>query len=263
MKNIKIILSLLFLFLLGIPVFAQTYYRPWQNYHPVKPQMPYKYIGASVELVQKTCVYNDNFYEPNEFFTDEKIDINSEETFKAFKKCCATHASRCVSHYIGSNNQTLLYTMVEKSAHKYMKWILTDGLVYETNVDEWGIYIKNGNVFVPVRNYNPMMLACIKGDLESAMILRENGAYLSKPENARKEYPFMFAKQHRENNPNFYNYIRTEYKEEVNNLNTGTTYGKTFSMNDDILKNFINSFEKNFIENQQKIIDKINEINKA
>ena len=181
MKTIKIILSLLFICLVGAPVFAQSYYRPWQNYQPTKPQKPYEYIGADVELTKRTCIYDNNLYEPNDFFTDEKIDINNEKTFEMFKKCCKEHASRCASHYVGSNNKTLLYTMVEKKAYKYMKWILTDGLVYETNVDEWGIYTKTGNFFIPVRNYNPMMLACITGDLKAAMILRENGAYLSKP----------------------------------------------------------------------------------
>jgi|GEM_PF-3353391 hypothetical protein len=264
MKNIKILLSLMLLFLLSSPVFAQSFYRPWKSYSPTKPKRPYEKIETqTTELVKRTCVYNDNYYEPNEFFGNKKIDIESEETFKAFKDCCKKHPSRCVSHYIGSNNQTLLYTMVENNAYKYMEWILTDGLIYETNVDEWGVYTRNVKIFVPIRSYNPMMLACIKGDLTSAKILRKNGAYLTKPENARKEIPFQFAKKYRETKPEFFKYIKAEYEEEKENIPLNIKFGETFSLNNGILQDFIDYFEKNFYEKQQKLIEKINEINRA
>ena len=249
--------------LLGSPVFAQSFYRPWQSYKPVRPQKLYENIGnINTSLVQKTCLYNGNYYEPNEFFTKD-LDISKEETFQAFKECCSRHISRCVSHYIGSNNQTLLYTMVEHNAYNYMRWILTDGLVYETNVDQWGIYKQNGKNFIPIRNYNPMMLACIRGDLTAAKILRENGAYLTKPENAIKQIPYFYATQHKEDKPDFFNYIKAEYSEELKNISIKKQYGETFSINDGILQKFIDYLEENFYKNQLRILEKVKEMNKA
>ena len=84
---------------------------------------------------------------------------------------------------------------------------------------------------------------------------------LQERENAIGLTPFDFAQKYH-NGSDFFKYIKKEYQEEIKNINTNTYYGTTFSMNN-ILQKFIDSFEKNFYENQQKINDKVKEINKA
>ena len=260
MKNIKILLLLITVALWGIPAFAQNFYRPWSSYVPVKPQKPYEHLETlTLNLQKQTCYYNNNYYEPNQIITD--LDITKEEVFNFFKRCCQNHISRCVSSYIGINNKTLLYTLVENKAYSYMQWILNEGFVYESYIDQWGVYEKTNEIIAPIRNYNPMMLACKMGDLNSVKILRANGSYLSQPENAIGLTPFDFAQKYH-NGSDFFKYIKKEYQEEIKNINTNTYYGTTFSMNN-ILQKFIDSFEKNFYENQQKINDKVKEINKA
>lgn len=261
MKSIRITIFLIFICFGSISAFAQSFYRPWPSYTPVKPQKPYETIETLNTLLQKkTCFYKDKYYEPNQIITT--LDIAQEETFIFFKECCSKHVSRCASDYIGTNNKTLLYTMVEQKAYRYMEWILTAGLYYRPNVDQWGVYNRVNDDVSPIRNYTPMMLACKKGDLTAAKILRINGAYLSQPLNAIGMTPYDFAIKYQRNNPDFLNYITLEYTEELRNIAHKNYYGKTFSMND-IIDDFFDYQEKNFQEKELRIIEKINELNKA
>lgn len=257
MKVLK--LTVIFLFC-ALCANAQRFYRPWQSYRAVKPQKSYKtvdYLMPSLRLIK--CDVNGESYEPNEFLT--KWNINDERTFQNFKNCCQTHPSRCVTNYIGSNDKTLLYTMVEKRAYRYMSWILNEGFVYDSYIDTWGVYKEVDGVMVPLRNYNPMMLACKMGDLRAAKILRERGAFLSRPENAIGLTPYDFAKKNAANfSAEFNNYIETEYQEEIKNISDKKEYGTTFSIN--ILQDFIDDFNNNFLQNQQKIVEKVNLLNK-
>ena len=256
------VLKLTTLFLLcSLAASAQSFYRPWQSYKPVKPKISYKRVETYVpELRQIKCDINGNSYEPNEFLT--KFNINDESTFQNFKICCQKHPSRCVTNYIGSNDKTLLYTMVEKRAYRYMLWILNEGFVYDSYIDSWGIYREVDGIMVPLRNYTPMMLACKMNDLRAVKILRERGAYLSQPENAIGLTPYDFAVKYGQNaSAEFNNYIEKEYQEELKNISAKKEYGKTFEIN--LLEDFIEELEKNFLQNEQKIIEKIELINKA
>ena len=256
----KFLFLSVFLFL-SFGASAQSFYRPWQSYKPVKPQKAYERIETlTPTLRQSKCFLNQTPYEPNEILT--KMDINQEETFRFFKSCCAQHPSRCVSNYIGSNNKTLLYTMVEKRAYRYMRWILNEGFVFDSYIDSWGAYKTSNNIMVPLRNYTPMMLACKMGDLEAVRILRERGAYLSQPENAIGLTPYDFAIRNSGTaNKVFLDYIEKEYQEETQNIQNKKQYGRSFSSN--LLQDFIEEFENNFLENEQKILDKVAQINKA
>lgn len=256
------IVKLITLFLLcAVGVNAQSFYRPWQSYKPVKPQVSYKridYLKPELRLVK--CYMNNASYEPNEFLT--KFDIADERTFQNFKDCCQLHPSHCVTNYIGTNNKTLLYTMVEKRAYRYMSWILNEGFVYDSDIDTWGVYREVDGIMVPLRNYTPMMLACKMVDLKAVKILREHGAYLSRPENAIGMTPYSFAKKYADTaNKEFNDYIEREYKEELKNISERKEYGTTFSNN--LIKELMEELENNFLQNQQKIIEKVNEINKA
>lgn len=260
MKTIKPLLCFLFV-LYGTSLFAQGFYRPWSSYTPVKPQYSYKRIETlTPKLRESTCYYNGSYYEPNQIITD--LDITDNNVFNFFKRCCQNHPSRCVTNYIGKNNQTLLYTMVEKKAYEYMKWILNEGFAYDSYIDDWGIYNEVNNLMIPVRNYNPMILACKTGDLTAAKILRERGAYLSLPENAIGLTPYAFAIKYKEtSSAEFMRYIEKEYKEEIENINNKKQFGKYFDIG------FINRLQyeikRDFFEYQKKIFDKINELNKA
>ncbi|MBQ4493639.1 MAG: ankyrin repeat domain-containing protein [Elusimicrobiaceae bacterium] len=260
MKNIKPLLFLFILFLFTLPLKAQNFYRPWKSYKPVKPQKPYERIDTyNTKLRQTKCYFGNYDYEPNEILT--KLDIGKESTFIYFTKCCATHPSRCASDYIGTNDKTLLYTMVEKKAYRYMYWILNEGFVYDSYIDSWGIFREVDGLMVPIRNYTPMMLACKMGDLEAVKILRERGAYLSKPENAIGLTPYDFAKQNTKTaTTNFIAYIDKEYQEETKNISAKKEYGTTFEAN--LLQDFIKELEDNLLKNEQRIIEKINQINK-
>ena len=261
MKKIRYFLSLILLLLFSAPVFAQRYYRPWPSYKPVKPQKPYEIIDTfSDEFQQIKCKYYNNEYEPNEILT--KLDINKEETFRFFKQCCAKHPSKCICEYIGTNNKTLLYTAVEQKAYRYIYWLLNDGFYYDSYIDQWGIFRNIDGLMTPLRNYNPMMLACKRGDLEAVKLLRQRGAYLSKPENAIGLTPYDFVKKDAQNkSKEFLDYIEQEYLEETKNISNNKEYGTYFSLN--ILQDFLNSFEENFLKNQKRIIEKVNQINKA
>lgn len=258
MKTLKFIV---FFLLCTICANAQSFYRPWQSYKPVKPQIPYKqidYLTPELRLIK--CNLNGVSYEPNDFLT--KFDINDERTFQMFKACCQVHPSHCITNYIGTNDKTLLYTMVEKHAYRYMSWILNEGFVYDSYIDTWGVYREVDGIMVPLRNYTPMMLACKMGDLTAVRILRERGAYLSQPENAIGLTPYSFAKKNSESASKAFNdYIEKEYQEELKNISNKKEYGKTFEVN--LLQDFIEELEKNFLQNQEKIIEKVNELNKA
>lgn len=247
--------------LLGQGLFAQSFYRPWASYTPVKPQKPYERIDTvSTKLRQEKCSFKGISYEPNEIIT--RLDIKKEEVFNFFKNCCATHTSRCIATYIGQNNKTLLYTLVENKAYRYMNWILNEGFVYDAYIDQWGIYNEINGTFAPVRNYNPMMLACKTGDLTAAQILRKRGAYLSQPQNAINLTAYDFAMMNsEEKDPVFINFIQQEYKEELDNINANKQYGTSFSIG--YLQEFIESFKTDFHKNQQKVIEKAIQINKA
>ena len=255
------IFKFLVLFLLcTICANAQSFYRPWKSYKPVKPQTPYKqinYLAPELRLVK--CYTNNGSYEPNEFLT--KFNIDDERTFQDFKACCQVHPSRCVTNYIGTNDKTLLYTMVEKHAYRYMSWILNEGFIYDSDIDTWGIYKEVDGIMVPLRNYNPMILACKMGDLKAIKILRERGAYLSQPTNAIGLTPYDFAKKYSDTtNKELNDYIEREYQEELKNINGKKEYGTTFSAN--LIQEFIEELENNFLQNQQKVIEKVNQLNK-
>ena len=263
MKQFKRIFFIIFLSLLGLPAFAQSFYRPWSSYIPIKPQKSYKSIDTlNDKLRQSKCYYKNVAYEPNQIITD--LDINREETFTFFKQCCNEHPSRCVSDYIGNNNKTLLYTMVEKKAYRYMRWILNEGFVYDSPIDTWGIYKNANGIMVPLRNYNPMMLACKEGDLEAVKILRVRGAYLSKPENAIGLTPYDIANQNSQNKSQaFIRYIEQEYKEETQNIYKDKQYGKDFGLNLPIETEIFEFLEENYPEYQKKIIEKICLLNRC
>ena len=160
MKDIKILLLFTFFALCGQIIFAQSFYRPWASYSPTKPQKPYQSINTTNnKLSSNKCYYRNYDYEPNQIITN--LDISSEEVFSFFKRCCAEHPSRCVSNYIGKNNKTLLYTLVEKKAYRYIEWILNSGFVYDAYIDSWGIYNDIDGTMVPIRNFNAMMLAVL------------------------------------------------------------------------------------------------------
>lgn len=259
MKALKLII---FFLLCAIGLNAQSFYRPWSSYEPIKPKYPYKYIDTlNTELRKNTCYYKGNYYEPNEIITN--LDITNDSVFNFFKTCCQSHPSKCVSNYIGKNNQTLLYTMVEKEAYRYMEWILYEGFAYDSNIDDWGVYreMDNGSI-IPVRNYNPMMLACKKSDLQAAKILRKRGAYLSSPKNAIDLTPYDFASKYRKTaSSDFLEYIQKEYLEEIRNLDNRKQFGKYFDLG--LIDGLKYELEKNLFEYQQRIINKINELNKA
>ena len=257
MKTVKFTI---FFLLCTLCANAQSFYRPWKSYKPVKPEISYKYIDyLAPELREVKCYKNGNSYEPVELLTN--FDINKESTFEDFKNCCVNHPSRCVTNYIGTNNKTLLYTMVEKKAYRYMEWILNEGFVYDSDIDTWGVYKEVNGIMVPLRNYTPMMLACKNGDLRAAQILRERGAYLSKPENAIGLTPYNFAINYKDpKNKVFNDYIEKEYQEELQNIKNKKDYGTTFALN--IVQDFMDGFEENILQNQQQFLDRIEEINK-
>ena len=261
MKNIKKLLLFTLFCLCGQIILAQSFYRPWSSYAPTKPQKPYQTIDTiNNKFYKNKCYYLGMSYELNQIITD--LDISSEETFKFFKQCCAIHPSRCVSNYIGTNNKTLLYTLVENKAYRYIEWILNEGFVYDAYIDTWGIYKEANGKMIPIRNYTPMMLACKRGDLQAATLLRVKGAYLSKPANAIGLTAYDFAQQDLQNKTkDFIKYIEKEYEEELKNIKDNKQYGKYFSFN------IINEIQEELEEDSQiflqKIIDKINEINKV
>ncbi len=257
MKTVKFTL---FFLLCSLCANAQSFYRPWKSYKPVKPEISYKQVNyLTPELRQVKCNINGKSYEPNEFLT--KWDINQEKTFQIFKYCCEIHPSRCVSNYIGSNDKTLLYTMVEQKAYRFMEWILNEGFIYDSYIDTWGVYKEVDGVMVPLRNYNPMILACKTGDLRAAKILRERGAFLSRPENAIGMTPYDFAKKYAATSSKEFNdYIEREYQEEIKNIKNKKEYGTTFA--NILIKELKEELEKNLLQNQQKIIEKVNLLNK-
>ena len=261
MKDIKILLLFTFFALCGQIIFAQSFYRPWASYSPTKPQKPYQSINTTNnKLSSNKCYYRNYDYEPNQIITN--LDISSEEVFSFFKRCCAEHPSRCVSNYIGKNNKTLLYTLVEKKAYRYIEWILNSGFVYDAYIDSWGIYNDIDGTMVPIRNFNAMMLACKEGDLQAATLLRTKGAYLSKPTNAIGLSAYDYALQNKQyKKKDFLKYIEKEYQEEVKNIQENKQYGKYFSFN--IINDIQKELERDSQIFQQKIIDKINEINKS
>ena len=227
---IKGLVCFIFFCLCGSFISAQSFYRPWQSYKAVKPEQPYKTINTLTKnLSEYRCYYKGSYYELNKFITD--LPIDDPEVFGFFKTCCATHPSRCAASYIGKNNKTLLYTMVEKKAYKYMEWILNEGFVYDSDIDAWGTYKEVNGSLIPIQKYNPMMLACSNKDLKAVKILRARGAYLSKPENIIGLTPYDVA-MNEDFNPSseFVNYIKKEYKEELANINSNKYYGKYFSL---------------------------------
>lgn len=262
MKNIMKLLLFTLFGLCGQIIFAQSFYRPWASYSPTRPQKPYQTIDTTNnKLSSSKCYYKDYAYEPNQIITD--LDISSEEVFNFFRRCCAEHPSRCVSNYIGKNNKTLLYTLVEKKAYRYISWILNEGFVYDAYIDSWGVYKKNTDEkMIPIRNFTAMMLACKEGDLQAATLLRTKGAYLSNPKNAIGLTAYDYALQNKQyKKKDFLKYIETEYQEELKNIQDNKQYGKYFSFN--IINDIQEELERDSQIYQQKIIDKINEINKV
>ena len=261
MKNLKIVLFIILSFVCSAPVFAQSFFRPWASYKPVKPQYTYKRIDTlNTKFREAKCPYQGNFYEPNQIITD--LDINDEKIFDFFKSCCKTHPARCVTDYIGKNNKTLLYTLVENKAYRYMEWILNDGFAYDSYIDNWGIYKEVNGIMVPLRNYNPMMLACERGDLDAVKILRTRGAYLSMPKNAVGNSPYYFAyKNSEKKSPAFLKYIETEFREEENNIQKDIQFGRDFDTQ--IMYDIFDTIDKKFLEYQKIILDKIDALNQA
>lgn len=261
MINIKKLLFFTLFGLCGQIIFAQSFYRPWSSYTPTRPQKPYQTIDTTNNnLSANMCYYKNHSYEPNQIIM--YLDTSSEEVFSFFKRCCAEHPSRCVSNYIGKNNKTLLYTLVEKKAYRYISWILNEGFVYDAYIDSWGVYKNTDGKMIPIRNYTAMMLACKEGDLQAATLLRTKGAYLSSPKNAIGLTAYDYALQNKQDKKtDFMKYIEKEYQEELKNMQEKKQYGKYFSFN--IINDIQEELERDSHIYQQKIIDKINEINKV
>ena len=261
MKSLKIILFVILSFVCSAPVFAQSFFRPWASYKAVKPQYPYKRIDTlDTKLREAKCSYQGSFYEPNQIITE--LDIDDEKTFAFFKSCCKTHPARCVSDYIGKNNKTLLYTLVENKAYKYMQWILNDGFAYDSYIDNWGVYKEVNGIMVPLRNYNPMMLACERGDLDAVKILRTRGAYLSMPENAVGHNPYYFAYKNAEKKRSeFLKYIELEFQEERYNMRKNIQFGNDFDTQ--IMYDMFDTIDQKLWEYQKIILDKIDDLNRA